>query len=274
MKKKTIISILIFCIISTYCLLTRAADSSVTLTTDAKSVKEGENFTVVVNAKNDAGLNGIDATVEYDTEVLELVESTLADKDNWMEMDTFPKLTAMWKTSSSDTKSADIYKLTFKVKKIGSKNSTEIKLSGKLSLNTASDETFNNISKVITLTSGTSNQTPSPSPSSSPSTKPSNSPSNSNNNGNNDNNTNNSNSNNSSNKNNNTQSTLKTQTTNSESANEKQTETVQSNEKNSTTVAKNNIPAAGSKVTTIAVLIMIVVTGGASFVFYKKYKDI
>ena len=267
MKKKTIVSILIFCLIVTYCLLSKAATSSVTLTTETKSVKEGDSFTVIVNAKNDAGLNGIDATVEYDTDVLELVESTLADKDNWMEMDSFPKLTAMWKTSTSDTKSADIYKLTFKVKSVGSKTSTEIKLNGKLSLNTASDETISNVSKVITLSSGSSNQTPSPSPSSSPSTSTSNSPSNSNNSSN----TGNNSSNNSSNKNNSAQSTLKSSST---SAEQKQTETAQNSEKNVSTAAQGTIPAAGSKITTIAVLIMIVVTGLASFVFYKKYKEI
>lgn len=263
MKKKTIVSILIFCLIVTYCLLSKAATSSVTLTTETKSVKEGDSFTVVVNAKNDAGLNGIDATVEYDTDVLELVESTLADKDNWMEMDSFPKLTAMWKTSTSDTKSADIYKLTFKVKSVGSKTSTEIKLNGKLSLNTASDETISDVSKVITLSSGSSNQTPSPSPS----TSTSNSPSNSNNSSN----TGNNSSNNSSNKNNSAQSTLKSSST---SAEQKQTETAQNSEKNASTAAQGTIPAAGSQITTIAVLIMIVVTGLASFVFYKKYKEI
>lgn len=150
--KKKIFCFVIFIILICAFTVVHAADNSVTVSIDNNNkLKKGDTFKLTVSASNNAGLNGIDATVEYDKNILELIESKLVDTSNWSEYDSFPKLTALWKTASSETKTANIYEVTFKVKE-DSGSTTNVKLKEiMLSLNDTDDIKVNDITKTIGL---------------------------------------------------------------------------------------------------------------------------
>lgn len=91
-----------------------AASDSIELKSSSNSVKPGDTFTVTISAKSDKGINGIDTKLTYDTDKLELTESNVSDS-KWASLGADSDITVMSNTSSKIT-SADIWKLTFKVK--------------------------------------------------------------------------------------------------------------------------------------------------------------
>ncbi|MBR3134663.1 MAG: hypothetical protein IKG56_04290 [Clostridia bacterium] len=91
-----------------------AASDSIELKSSSNSVKPGDTFTVTISAKSDKGINGIDTKLTYDTDKLELTESNVADS-KWASLGADSDITVMSNTSSKIT-SADIWRLTFKVK--------------------------------------------------------------------------------------------------------------------------------------------------------------
>jgi len=265
--RKKILGIITFIILICCFSFVYAAEGDVTVTSSNDTVKEGDTFTITVAAKNNAGLNGIDAKVEYDNNILELVESKLSDTTNWSEYDSFPKLTAMWKTAGSDTKSANIYEIKFKVKNIGTNKSTNIKLTDiTLSLNSADDITLSDVTKTITLQKSTNDEnpgteTPKPSSSSSPSSSGGNSSSN-----------------NGSNSGNNlsTQGKGEVSSGNKSNSGTKTTSQVAASEP-TTTKATEDIPQTGKSIISIFIKILIVLMIVITVIFYrkcKKYMDI
>jgi len=260
--RKKILGIITFIILICCFSFVYAAEGDVTLTSSNSTVKEGDTFTITVAAKNNAGLNGIDAKVEYDDNILELVESKLSDTTNWSEYDSFPKLTAMWKTSGSDTKSANIYEIKFKVKNIGTNKSTSIKLTDiKLSLNSTDDITLSDITKTITLQTSSNNESPgtdAPKPSSSNNpSKPSNNSSN--NNGAN------------SGSNQSTQGKSEVSSRNQSNGGTKTTSQVAAAEP-ITTKATEDIPKTGTSIISIFIKILIVLMIVITVIFYRKCK--
>ena len=154
MRKHILLSILIFIVFFVFVVISNAADlENVILKSSKDKVTPGETFTITVSAKSENGLNGIEATMEYDKNVLEVKESKLVDVANWAEYDNFPKIVAMWKNSTEDTNASDIYEITFNVKDEVTVDTTDIKLTGvTLSVNKINEDIkIDNLSKTITI---------------------------------------------------------------------------------------------------------------------------
>lgn len=245
---KKIMSVLIIFIFLICCFSSvYAADENVSVTLSKSKLKEGDTFVMTVSAKNNAGLNGINATVEYDKNVIQLVESKLVDTANWSEYDSFPKLTAMWKTSNSSTKSAKIYTIKFKVKKVEKNKTSNIKLKGiTLSLNSANDVKLGDITKKVSLQTSSSKKTNTSKKTSSALSNSSSSSGST-----------------SSSKNNNSSEIKKITTNRSSSSDDSKVIEISTN-------SKEDLPKTGKNIVLkILIPVMIVVT----IVFYKKYKE-
>lgn len=111
-------SIIILTIISTIMLLSfssvYAATGKVTLKSSSSEVKPGDTFTVTISASCDNGINGVDTKFTYDTDKLEIESSAVADS-KFSSLGSDQEITVINNTSDKIT-SADIWKITFKVK--------------------------------------------------------------------------------------------------------------------------------------------------------------
>ncbi len=119
MKRKVVVTFIIILMILGIALSISAADeTTVTLNTDNQQVVPGEQFTITISATCGEGINGLMGTITYDKDKLELLESKVTD-DNWYNAgessDTSIEL-AIIGNSRDKVTSADIFKLTFKVK--------------------------------------------------------------------------------------------------------------------------------------------------------------
>ena len=126
--KKILLNVCIVTVFILTCLSkVYAAADSVEIKSSSNLVKPGDTFTVTISAKSDKGINGLDTKFTYDTDKLELTESNVVDS-KWASLGADSDITVMCNTTNKIT-SADIWKLTFKVKSSisnGSKASVSI----------------------------------------------------------------------------------------------------------------------------------------------------
>lgn len=117
MKKKMKILILALMLIltSALTLTVNAADATVTLNSNKSKVNVGDTFEVTMNVSCEEGINGLQGTVDYDKTKLELVNIAIVDTTKWINMGENAEL-AIIHNSSDTEKSADIVKVTLKVK--------------------------------------------------------------------------------------------------------------------------------------------------------------
>lgn len=80
-----------------------------------EQIKVGETFKVTLSVHCSDGINGIDTTYNYDTDMLELVSAELVDTKNWSSLGTDNQITIICNSTEKITE-ADIYTLTFRVK--------------------------------------------------------------------------------------------------------------------------------------------------------------
>ena len=115
MKKTLFIIGLILAILMVGISVVNAADATVDLRASSETVKPGDTFTVILSAKCEDGINGIDTKFSYDTEKLELINQAVTNSDNWSSLGGDGEISVICNSTDS-IKTADIYTLTFKVK--------------------------------------------------------------------------------------------------------------------------------------------------------------
>lgn len=281
MRKKllNILLILMLLLITSNISYAAESDGSVSIETSKSKPKPNETFVITISGKSESGLNGINAKIEYDENVLELVKSNLKDTSKWAEFDEFPNLVAMWRSTSESSKSSEIYEITFKVKETTQKT-TQIKLKDIIvSTNEAEDLKIDEISMTQEIGEKEQNNN----------NNQNNNNQNNNNQNNNNNNQNSNNSNNNSqnnNQNNNTNQNNQNQQTNINNNNNGNASSNKSQNNNSsakveqnkaqtaTTTTQQKIPETGkSKITKILLIAFVVITI-ISYILCKKYKDI
>lgn len=151
MTKLKMILVLILSVLVLFAGNVYASTPNVTITLDKSEVEIGDTFEVTMSASAEDAIDGLSSKIEYDENVLEKVSSELIDSDNWSDLDTFPNLVATWKTIGTEKTSADIYKITFKVKDNVEAQDLEIKLSDVILSHTGGQENLEDITKTITI---------------------------------------------------------------------------------------------------------------------------
>lgn len=154
------IRIILILILSTLILFTGniyAAMGKVTIKATKTEVKPKETFTITVSANNSEAIDGLSSKIKYDENILEVVSSELVDNTNWSDLDTFPSLIAIWKTTTSETSSADIYEITFKVKESVTPQDTEIKLTDIILSATSGQQSIEDVKQTIKIKTANSN---------------------------------------------------------------------------------------------------------------------
>ena len=126
MKKLTISMLMIFviCIINTVNVF--AADVTAELNIDKTTVKAGDTVTVTLNAKCESGLSAVITGIEYDKEVLTLQTTKVAE--NWVNygVDKYEILS----NSTEKVTSLNVITLTFKVSDNAQDGTTKISTTG------------------------------------------------------------------------------------------------------------------------------------------------
>lgn len=119
MKKQIKILMLVIALIMACTLTVNAADATVILNPSKQQLVPGEEFTVTISGACEDGINGVMGTITYDKDKLQLVEAKVTD-DNWYDNSGEPddeKIVMEISCNSRDKiTTADIFKLTFKVK--------------------------------------------------------------------------------------------------------------------------------------------------------------
>ena len=151
MTKLKMILVLILSVLVLFAGNVYASTPNVTITLDKSEVEIGDTFEVTISASAEDAIDGLSSKIEYNENVLEKVSSELIDSDNWSDLDTFPNLVATWKTIGTEKTSADIYKITFKVKDNVEAQDIEIKLSDVILSHTGGQENLEDITKTITI---------------------------------------------------------------------------------------------------------------------------
>ena len=91
-----------------------AADATVSLNLSKTEVVAGDTFTVTLNVACEEGINGLQGKVSYDEDKLEIVKIDV-DTSKWMNIGEEPEIAILHNSSNTET-SADIVKVTLKVK--------------------------------------------------------------------------------------------------------------------------------------------------------------
>ena len=151
MTKLKMILVLILSVLVLFAGNVYASTPNVTIILDKSEVEIGDTFEVTISASAEDAIDGLSSKIEYDENVLEKVSSELIDSYNWSDLDTFPNLVATWKTIGTEKTSADIYKITFKVKDNVEAQDIEIKLSDVILSHTGGQENLEDITKTITI---------------------------------------------------------------------------------------------------------------------------
>ncbi len=295
MRKKllNILIILILLLITSNISYATESDGGISITSSKARPTPNETFVVTISATSESGLNGINAKIEYDENILEFIKSDLKDTSKWAEFDEFPNLVAMWRSTSESSKSSDVYEITFKVKETTQKT-TQIKLKDIIvSTNETEDLKIDEISMTqeIGEKAQNNNNNQSNNNNQNGNNQNNNNQNNNNQNSNNSNNNNqNNNSQNSNNSNNNNQSSNnqnnnKNQqtninnnngnTSNNKGQNNNSSAQVQQNKaQTATTQTQQKIPETGKSIMIKILLIAFAIITSISYILCKKYKDI
>lgn len=126
MLKKFYFIILTIFMIFILCLHVYAVSATSNLIINNQTIKLGETFTIVLSVHCSEGINGIaDLTYDYDSNVLELVNSNVKDS-NFINLSSDNTTIDLLCNSENKITSSDIYELTFKVKNNAKTNSKSI----------------------------------------------------------------------------------------------------------------------------------------------------
>ena len=126
MKLKKIIFCLTLIIMLVSCInVVNAADVSARLSTGSSSVKPGETFTVTISATCSDGINTLSTAIQYDKNVLELVNGAVSDSSKWINLGENEDINIFSNTRDNITY-ADLYLMTFKVKDTAQLGNTTI----------------------------------------------------------------------------------------------------------------------------------------------------
>ncbi len=158
MKKLTISMFMIFviCIINTVNVF--AADATAELIVDKTTVKAGDTVTVILNAKCESGLSAVITGIEYDKEVLTLQTTKVAE--NWVNygVDKYEILS----NSTEKVTSLNVITLTFKVSDNAQDGTTKISTTGiEITDINNKEYTLAKSEKVLTIGNPKENPTPS-----------------------------------------------------------------------------------------------------------------
>jgi len=117
MKKKILLisSMAIILLLSLIRTSFAAPTATATLNVSSKNVKKGETFTVTLAVECEDGINGISTKYTYDNSVLELQKEEIVDSSKWSSLGSSGNIEVIC-NSVETIKSAEIYKITFKVK--------------------------------------------------------------------------------------------------------------------------------------------------------------
>lgn len=98
-------------------LTVNAVSATVTLKVDKTEVNPGDTFTVTVSGSCEDGINGLSGSLSYDKNQLELVSAKVAD-DKWSNLgqNSDGDIEIAIIANSDNVKTADVFKVTFKVK--------------------------------------------------------------------------------------------------------------------------------------------------------------
>lgn len=119
MKKQIKILVLAVMLIVACMLPVNATDAIVTLNASQTQLYAGETFTVIINVACEEGINGLEGVLNYDKNKLELSDVQILNTLNWSLMNEQVEgglSLGIINNSTDKTTSADILKLTFKVK--------------------------------------------------------------------------------------------------------------------------------------------------------------
>lgn len=118
MKKQIKILMLVIALIMACTLTVNAADATVILNPSKQQLVPGEEFTVTISGACEDGINGVMGTITYDKDKLQLVEAKVTD-GNWRNEGKSTDENIIMEIicdSTDKITTADIFKLTFKVK--------------------------------------------------------------------------------------------------------------------------------------------------------------
>lgn len=91
-----------------------ASETNVGWISNKSQVIPGQTFTVTLSANCDDGINGINTTLNYDSNVLEVVEEGVVDTSKWIWAGEGNEISVI--AVNPTIQSSDIYRITFKVK--------------------------------------------------------------------------------------------------------------------------------------------------------------
>jgi LPXTG-motif cell wall-anchored protein len=255
MKRKVISILTIFLIISIALTASiKAATGSISVGASSESVIKGKTFTVTIAATADTNVIGLKANLNYDTTKLTLKSKKAGD--NFTDGSANESELA-FATGGAGSKSATICTLTFEALDSAAVGDTEIKISG---IVLAADENINLNDETVTIKIKADDTTAG---------NDENNNNNTTNNGNNNNNTDNS-ANNSNNSNNNANNS----NNNSSNTNNNNSGKSNSNSSNSNSSSTKKLPQTGIEDINILLVIALGAIALASYVSYKKYKNI
>lgn len=115
MKKQVRVLILTIVLILISTLVVNAADATARLRLSSEEVKKGDTFTVTLNVACEEGINGLQGSLDYDQNKLELVSLEVLNTTKWINLGEGKTIEILHNSTDKET-STDIIKATFKVK--------------------------------------------------------------------------------------------------------------------------------------------------------------
>ena len=122
--KKQIKTLMLVVMLIVACMLpVNAADATATLNASKTELYPGDTFTVTMSVTCGEGINGLSTVVSYDQTKLELQKAEVVDTTKWFNLGENLSFDIIHYVSGTET-SADMIKLTFKVKAIAEEGTT------------------------------------------------------------------------------------------------------------------------------------------------------
>ena len=113
--KKIIFSLTVIIMLLSCISFVSAADVSARLTSGTSAVKPGETFTVTLSATCSDGIDTVETAIQYDKDVLELVNGAVSDSSKWINFKE-NEIIEIFKNGRDNITYGDLYIMTFKVK--------------------------------------------------------------------------------------------------------------------------------------------------------------
>ena len=153
MKKRIITGVILITMILNIMLNVNATTGTVNVTSSKTELSKGETFTITLSGKCDEGINGLEAVVGYDKNVLEVVEYGVIDS-KWINLGQNTEagvgISIMCNSTNTIT-NADMYFVSFKVKDTTTAGTTKLTVSG-ITLYSDTLNTYSEGTKEISIT--------------------------------------------------------------------------------------------------------------------------